>query len=188
MSSLWRHKFLPITFTLVVDDFGVKNIGKQAVQHLVKTLQSKHVVSIDWSDRNYLGFTIDWDYVHMCATVSMPQHVTKDMLLFKHTCNNALTHSPALQVPPTYGAKVQHTPIKELYDSLSAQDIKLIQEVVSTFLCYFRSMDNTMVVAINVLSQAQNKGTALIIKSLTYLLSCAFNRPDAKKIDTTLVT
>ena len=28
--SLWRHRSLPISFTLVVDDFGVKYVGKDA--------------------------------------------------------------------------------------------------------------------------------------------------------------
>ena len=180
VSSLWRHKSLPISFTLVVDDFGVKYVGKQAAQHLIETLQSKHVISIDWSGRNYLGFTLDWDYVEKHVTLSMPQHVIKALQRFQHLLNNKPTHSPALHVPPTYGAKIQHAPVEEPSDPLSAQDIKLIQEVVGTFLYYSRAMDNTMAVAINDLSQAQTKGTALTMKALTHLISYASTHPDAK--------
>ena len=36
--SLWRHITKPISFTLVVDDFGVKYVGKTNVQHLIDTL------------------------------------------------------------------------------------------------------------------------------------------------------
>ena len=34
-SSLWYHKSLPVSFTLVADDLGVKHIGKQAALHLI---------------------------------------------------------------------------------------------------------------------------------------------------------
>ncbi|KAL7475456.1 hypothetical protein ACHAW6_001368 [Cyclotella cf. meneghiniana] len=32
--GLWRHKWCPITFSLVVDNFGVKTIGLSHVKHL----------------------------------------------------------------------------------------------------------------------------------------------------------
>ena len=34
----WRHDWRPISFTLVVDDFGVKYINKDDVQHLASVL------------------------------------------------------------------------------------------------------------------------------------------------------
>ena len=33
--SLWKHKTRPISFTLVVEDFGVKYVGKEHVDHLL---------------------------------------------------------------------------------------------------------------------------------------------------------
>ncbi len=33
--GLWYHESQPITFTLVVDDFGVKYVNKEAVDHLI---------------------------------------------------------------------------------------------------------------------------------------------------------
>ncbi len=32
--GLWYHKMHPITFTLVVDNFGVKDVDKANVEHL----------------------------------------------------------------------------------------------------------------------------------------------------------
>ena len=37
--SRWRHKSLLISFTLVVDDFGVKYVCKDASMHLISALQ-----------------------------------------------------------------------------------------------------------------------------------------------------
>ena len=32
--GLWKHKWRPIWFTLVVDDFGIKYVGKEHAMHL----------------------------------------------------------------------------------------------------------------------------------------------------------
>ena len=36
--GLWTHQWRPICFTLVVDDFGVKYVGKEHSEHLVSVL------------------------------------------------------------------------------------------------------------------------------------------------------
>ena len=33
--GLWKHEWQPILFTLVVDDFGIKYVGKEHVEHLL---------------------------------------------------------------------------------------------------------------------------------------------------------
>ena len=45
----WKHKWRPIVFTLVVDNFGVKLTGKEHAQHLIrvsKKLTSENKVKI----------------------------------------------------------------------------------------------------------------------------------------------
>jgi hypothetical protein len=37
--GLWTHEWHPITFSLVVDNFGVKYIGEEHDQHLLQTMQ-----------------------------------------------------------------------------------------------------------------------------------------------------
>jgi hypothetical protein len=37
--GLWRHDTKPVTFTLVVDDFGIKYIGKENADHLLNALK-----------------------------------------------------------------------------------------------------------------------------------------------------
>ena len=46
---LWRHATRPIQFSLVVDNFGVKYVGKKNVEHLVHCLKKNYAkVSEDW--------------------------------------------------------------------------------------------------------------------------------------------
>ena len=37
--GLWKHKSRPINFTLLVDDFGVKYLGKEHALHLKSAMQ-----------------------------------------------------------------------------------------------------------------------------------------------------
>ena len=49
MPALWTHVTLPITFTLAVDDFGVKYAGKYTALHLFNALKDLYNVSIDYT-------------------------------------------------------------------------------------------------------------------------------------------
>ena len=40
--GLWRHKRRPILFSLIVDDFGVKYVGKEHDMHLYESLKSHY--------------------------------------------------------------------------------------------------------------------------------------------------
>ena len=44
----WRHEWRPISFTLVVDDFGVKYIYKTNVNHLISVLSKDNKIDTDW--------------------------------------------------------------------------------------------------------------------------------------------
>ena len=39
MDSIWKYKWLPVIFSLVVDDFGVKYIEKKHVDHIINSIR-----------------------------------------------------------------------------------------------------------------------------------------------------
>eukprot|EP00957_Ditylum_brightwellii_P072577 5515313-Ditylum_brightwellii.AAC.1 len=45
--GLWRQKWQPISFALLVDNFGVKHTGKEHAQHLVSTLKDLYDATLD---------------------------------------------------------------------------------------------------------------------------------------------
>jgi hypothetical protein len=57
----WKHEWRPISFTLVVDDFGVKYVNKTDVEHLLGVLKEHYEIDTDWDGTRYLGLTLDWD-------------------------------------------------------------------------------------------------------------------------------
>ena len=47
------HAWRPIRFTLVVDDFGVKYVGKEHADHVVRVLKENYKISEDWGGKIY---------------------------------------------------------------------------------------------------------------------------------------
>lgn len=45
--SSTRHVLRPVWFTLIVDDFGIKYIGRENAEHLIKTLKDFYEVEVD---------------------------------------------------------------------------------------------------------------------------------------------
>ena len=46
--GLWKHDTRPINFSLVVNDFRVKYVGEQNVQHLIDTVRQYYKFSCNW--------------------------------------------------------------------------------------------------------------------------------------------
>jgi hypothetical protein len=74
--GLWLHKTRPISFTLVVDYFTVKYVGKQHVEHLRNGLLQTYELTTDWTAMVYCGMTLKWDYKNRTCDISMPGYVS----------------------------------------------------------------------------------------------------------------
>jgi hypothetical protein len=59
--GLWTHDTRPISFSLVVGDFGVKYVGREHAEHLMACIRKKYNISSDWNGSAYCGLTLDWD-------------------------------------------------------------------------------------------------------------------------------
>jgi hypothetical protein len=55
--GLWLHKTRPIAFSLIVDNFAVKYVGKQHADHLRNTLLKSYELTTDWAAKVYSGMT-----------------------------------------------------------------------------------------------------------------------------------
>ena len=73
--GLWKHVTIPVQFTLVVDNFGVKYTGKENIQHLINALKETYEISEDWDGALYCGLayigTMPLDmWTQLCHTMS----------------------------------------------------------------------------------------------------------------------
>jgi hypothetical protein len=56
--GLWLHKTRPISFTLVVDYFAVKYVGRQHSKHLRNALLRTYELTTDWTATVYSGMSL----------------------------------------------------------------------------------------------------------------------------------
>ena len=68
----WSHDTWPISFTLIVNDFGVKYVGEEHAQHLIDVLKEHYKVAEDWKGEKYGGIILDWYYVKRKVHMLMP--------------------------------------------------------------------------------------------------------------------
>jgi len=59
--GMWRCTNHSNTFTLAVDNFGVKYFSKDDTNHLSSALQDKYSITTDWSDGSYLHIAINYN-------------------------------------------------------------------------------------------------------------------------------
>ena len=111
--GLWSHEWRPVQFSLVVDDFGVKCIGREHADHLIGVIKQHYEMTTDWEGEKYCGLTLEWDYIKREVHLSMPGYIDNALHRFNHMRPKRLQNQPHKHVPPNYGAKVQYAKPKD---------------------------------------------------------------------------
>ena len=92
--GLWYHKSRPITFTLVVDDFGVKYVSQDDIDHLIVSIKAMYTLTKDWTGDLYCGIKLDWDYKNRTVDISMPGYIKKKLQEYEHARPNKPQNCP----------------------------------------------------------------------------------------------
>jgi hypothetical protein len=156
--GLWLHRTQPISFTLVVDDFAVKYVGKHHAEHLRNALLRSYELTMDWTETVYSGMTLKWDYKSRTCNISMPGYVSNMLSKFQHYDPKHPQHTPSRYVTPVYGAKTQYA-TKDETPPLTAQQCLTIQKVTGSVLYYARAVDPTVLMPLNNIAMEQTKDT-----------------------------
>ena len=107
--GLWLHKTIKISFTLVVDDLGVKYIDKADADHIFSSIEAKYPLKIDWESNTYLEINFEWHYDEGYFILSMKGYIEKAMKEYIRRKPEKPVHSPSKYTRPTYGQKVQYS-------------------------------------------------------------------------------
>jgi hypothetical protein len=107
--GLWQHATRPISFTLVVDDFGVKYTNKANVDHLIECLKENYDLTQDWDGNLYCGIKLKWDYKARTLDISMPGYIRKQLQKYKHDAPTRPQHCPYSPQPKQFGSKAQQS-------------------------------------------------------------------------------
>jgi hypothetical protein len=175
----WRHDWHPISFILVVDDFGVKYIDKDNVEHLISVLQQAYKVDTDWDGTRYLGLTLDWDYKYCKVHLSMPGYIEKAAIRFGHEPPNKPQQQPHPHSIPTYGATIQYAKHTDQSRPATKDEQKYIRQVIGVLLYYGWAVDSTLLVALSSLTSVQSAPFAYTLELVKWLLNYAVTQLDA---------
>ena len=158
VAGLWSHKTRPIQFTLVVDDFGVKYVGREHVEHLLKTLEEHYKVTSDWKGDRYIGIHLQWDYDKRQVHLYMPDYVKRALKQFQHKLRKR-QNQPFPHTPIEYGAKQQFAKEKTKSPKLDAKGKKFVQQVCGKFLFLGRAVDSTLLAPISAIASQSAEPT-----------------------------
>ena len=81
---LWHHMWHPISFVLVIDDFGIKHNGIDHAIYLLDFLHEHYDIVMDWDGSLFSGIHLKWDYKARCINLSMPHYIQKALVKFQH--------------------------------------------------------------------------------------------------------
>ena len=82
--GLWRHKWRPILFTLIVDDFGIEYVGEQHARHLRDTIKEFYDITENWKGDLYAGINLAWNYSARTCRLSMNDYIDAVLTKYNH--------------------------------------------------------------------------------------------------------
>ena len=176
--ALWKHKTRPIQFVLVVDDFGIKYMKKEDLDHLIQTLEKHYDVSVDLEGKEFVKIQLDWDYENRKVHLSMAPYLQKALRQFDNIVPSKRQDSPYPYTEPKYGAKQQFAE----YDTsapVGNDEQKYVQKVTGKFNWYARGVDSTMLTPISALSAQQAKPTQATMRRIQHFLDYAATKEPA---------
>ena len=91
----------------------------------------------------------------MNMLIYLPEYVKKDLDRLQYPKPKKPQYSPHRWTVPTYVKRLQMTLDPENSEPLDKKPTKIIQSIAGTIICYARSVDTTILQAINEISRVQ---------------------------------
>ena len=155
--ELWKHPNIPIKFTLVVHDFGIKCVKREHLDHLIDTLKKYYDVSDNEDRKEYIKMQLDWNYKYGVVHL-MPTYIERALHTYVWSKD---TICKVQQIPPAWKEN-------QMY----------IQIVNGKILCYVRLVDSTILTALSILKTQQSKSTPETMNQVKQVLDyCTSQEP-----------
>jgi hypothetical protein len=177
--GLWKHKTRPTVFSLCVDDFGIKYMNMDDANHLMTSIRKHFKCTVDWTGKNYLGLTLDWNYIQRYVDLSMPGYVPRARLKFQHKMPKKPQYSPHPWQQPVYGQRIQYADDPSASPLLDKPGITRVQSINGTCIYYGRAVDPTILPAVNEISTQQAAPTIHTMELCEQLLDYLATYPNA---------
>ena len=169
---LFRHLSRPISFVLVVDDFGIKYQNRDDYDYLISCLSRLYHVKSNPIASKFLGFALSHNRAQRTLSLSYPGYVDALLLRLRpHGVKPAAT--PAVYHPPVYGSSSPQSATTVNSPPASAAQRKELEIAIGYLLYYGRCVDGRFLTATCALASAQSTATLATMADLDRLLGFA---------------
>ena len=134
--GLWTHQSRPISFSLVVDDFGIKYTNVADAHYLLNAFQTKYKITTDWSGSKYYGLSLNWNYNKHEVTISLPNYIPIILKSMNFIPTSKPYHSPSKYKPQSFTSHPQITEPPDTSKILNETQTKYIQKAVGILMFY----------------------------------------------------
>ena len=176
--GLWRHKWRPVMFTLIVDDFGVKYVGEQHAIHLWDTIKEFYDLTENWQGDLYSGINLAWDYQKRTCRLTMEDYIQTVLTKYNHSCPKQRQLYPFRAAAINYGAKAQYTDDEDTSPLLDNAGIKCVQGIVGALLYYARAINNKLLHSLSEIGSQQAAATSNTTARVNQLLDYCATYPN----------
>ena len=179
-AGVWTHKTKPTVFCLCVDDIALKYHSSDDLHHFLAALGNHYKYHMDKEGRHYMGLTLDWHHAAGYVDVSMPGYIPKLLQRLQHPTPSRPEYSPHDHAPIKFPKKGERqlTPLPDDSHLLDPKDTKRVQSIVGALLYYGRSLDNTILPALNDIAMYQACPTQYTMKKCKRLLDYVATFPN----------
>jgi hypothetical protein len=105
--GLWYHESWLISFTLIVNNYGVKYASQDNVDHLISSIKKTYMLTKDWMGNLYCGITLKRDYDRWMVDILMPGYIIKKLQEYKHSKPFKVQYCLYAPKPKKFGSEAQ---------------------------------------------------------------------------------
>jgi hypothetical protein len=174
--ALFKHATRPISFVLVVDDFGIQYASKADADHLVGALRDLYTLKVDWTGKKYVGFDIDYNMPEKYIDLSMHTFIPNAIKRFGVPTQGI--NSPGTYVP-FHCSKEPQLVALDTTPLVSEHRAKRIQEIVGVLQYYATAVDATLVTRVHKVGSLQSRPTVAVEQAAERLLQYVYQWPAA---------
>ena len=84
----------------MVDNFGIKDINKDDLDHLIRTLEKYYDIAIDLDGKEFMKIELDWDYENKWVHLLMAPYLQKALRQFDNIVPTKRHNSPYPHIEP----------------------------------------------------------------------------------------
>jgi hypothetical protein len=167
-------------FTLVVDNFGVKYVNKEDIDHLIVLIKKTYMLTEDWTGNLYCDIQLDWDYKNCTVDISIPGYVKKNLQQYTHIASKRVQTCPYTPAPKQFGSEAQAPLPPDSSLKLDKAGITKVQKIIGGILYYTRAINMTVLMTLSTIAAEQMIATKRTLERCTQLLDYLAHNADAE--------